>query len=324
MRRSVKMAAAAARRSASDDDAGVRVSSGNRKPGSANRLSATSQRYICSFGSGAKYAASEYASFSFHLLTKLSWQALHFRLMPRKTWAVFCDACIHGVTAALVSPRQFTPTRNPSGSAGVLRIEQPRDELIVRQVALQRREQPVADALAAGGLREVGHAVFVAQQIVPERHPVLGVLLIVGEQRRRRAPRVCRVRDRRESAAVVLVSAADPRRRGTRGARTSRRKRAPARALSRAARYFATSRSSGASQSARSPRAPPAVVNASGASQGCGAARGGWRPPRALIDPPANQRDLARRQRILVLRHLRLDRSGQPVDHECFARRCRV
>ena len=35
--------------------------------------------------------------------------------MPRKTCAVFCDACIHGVTAALVSPRQLTPMRNPSG-----------------------------------------------------------------------------------------------------------------------------------------------------------------------------------------------------------------
>src|SRR5678816_929522 len=39
--------------------------------------------------------------------------------MPRKTCAVFCDACIHGVTAALVSPRQLTPLMNPSGSAGV-------------------------------------------------------------------------------------------------------------------------------------------------------------------------------------------------------------
>src|SRR5262249_22580312 len=58
----------------------------------------------------------EYASFSFHLLTKLSWQALHFRFTPRKTCAVLCDACIHGVTAADVSPRQFTPTRKPSGS----------------------------------------------------------------------------------------------------------------------------------------------------------------------------------------------------------------
>src|SRR4030095_15864912 len=38
--------------------------------------------------------------------------------MPRNTCALFCDACIHGVTAALVSPRQLTPTRNPSGSAG--------------------------------------------------------------------------------------------------------------------------------------------------------------------------------------------------------------
>src|SRR5690349_12592261 len=97
MRRSVKMDAAAARRSASDGVAGLRVNPGNRKSGSANRLSATSQRYIWSVGSGEKYAASEYASFNFHLLTKLSWQALHLRLIPRKICAVFCDACIQGV-----------------------------------------------------------------------------------------------------------------------------------------------------------------------------------------------------------------------------------
>ena len=118
MRGSVKVAAAAARRSASRAEAGLRDSSGKRKPGSAYRLSATSHRYICSVGSGEKYAASAYASFSFHRLTKLSWHALHFKLIPRKTWALFCAACIHGVTAALVSPRQFTPTRKPSGSVG--------------------------------------------------------------------------------------------------------------------------------------------------------------------------------------------------------------
>jgi len=52
------------------------------------------------------------------LLTKLSWHALHFRLTPRKICDELCAACIHGVTAALVSPRQFTPTRKPSGSPG--------------------------------------------------------------------------------------------------------------------------------------------------------------------------------------------------------------
>src|SRR5262249_34318061 len=99
-------------------DDGACAISGKRNAGDAYRFCAMSQRYSCSDGSGEKYAASEYASFSFHLLTKLSWHALHFRLTPRNTCAVFCDACIHGVTAADVSPRQFTPMRNPSGSPG--------------------------------------------------------------------------------------------------------------------------------------------------------------------------------------------------------------
>ena len=189
LRGSVKIAAAAARRSASELDGGARLSSGKRNAGSAYSSCATSHRYSCSLGLGREEAASAYASFSFHLLTKLSWQALHFRLIPRNTCAVFCDACIHGVTAALVSPRQFTPTRNPSGSAGARRVEQLRDELVVRQVGRERRMQPVRDALAARRLREVGHAVFVAQQVVPERDPVVRVLLVVGKQRARRAPR---------------------------------------------------------------------------------------------------------------------------------------
>ena len=143
LRGSVKIAAAVARRSASDADGAARASSGKRNAGSAYSSCATSQRYSCSFGSGEKYAASPYASFSFHLLTKLSWQALHFRLTPRNTCAVFCDACIHGVTAALVSPRQLTPIRNPSGSPGCAGLSSLRDELVVRQVARQRRQQPV-------------------------------------------------------------------------------------------------------------------------------------------------------------------------------------
>ena len=106
-------------------------------------------------GSGEKYAASPYASFSFHLLTKLSWQALHLKLTPRNACAVFCDACIHGVTAALVSPRQLTPMRNPSGSPGCAGLSSLRDELVVRHVVDQRRQQPLGDALAAVLLGEI-------------------------------------------------------------------------------------------------------------------------------------------------------------------------
>ena len=111
-----------------------------RRTGPARRRSG----YSCSFGSGAKYAASAYASFSFHLLTKLSWHALHFRLMPRNTCAVFCDACIHGVTAALVSPRQFTPTRNPSGSPGAAGFSSFVTNWSYGRLVCERRQQPVA------------------------------------------------------------------------------------------------------------------------------------------------------------------------------------
>jgi len=37
---------------------------------------------------------------------KLSWQELHFRLIPRKICAEFCAACRAGVWLALTAPRQ--------------------------------------------------------------------------------------------------------------------------------------------------------------------------------------------------------------------------
>ena len=47
---------------------------------------------------------------------KLSWHELHFRFTPRNTCALFCAACITGVWLALISPRQLTPRRKPSGA----------------------------------------------------------------------------------------------------------------------------------------------------------------------------------------------------------------
>ena len=44
---------------------------------------------------------------------------------------MFCAACIHGVTAALVSPRQLTPMTNPSGSSGSAGLISVGDELVV-------------------------------------------------------------------------------------------------------------------------------------------------------------------------------------------------
>ena len=41
--------------------------------------------------------ARPYVSRNFQRLIKLSWQAAHFMLIPRKTCAAFCAACIGGV-----------------------------------------------------------------------------------------------------------------------------------------------------------------------------------------------------------------------------------
>src|SRR3954471_13093165 len=79
-----------------------------------------SHRYSCSRPSGEKKLASAYASFSFHLLMKLSWHELHARLSPMKICEVFCAACIAGVMLAFTTPRQLTPMTNPSGSSGAV------------------------------------------------------------------------------------------------------------------------------------------------------------------------------------------------------------
>ena len=63
------------------------------------------------------------------------------------------------------------------------RVDQCRDEPVVGHVLAQRSLQPRRDARAPRILREVGDAVLVAEQIVPERDPMLGVAIAVGEQR---------------------------------------------------------------------------------------------------------------------------------------------
>ena len=89
---------------------------------------------------------------------KLSWQALHLKLTPRNTCAEFCAACIHGVTAALVSPRQLTPMTNPAGSPGCVGLISLASDLVVGRVVGERRQQVGRDALAAAavGIGEVG------------------------------------------------------------------------------------------------------------------------------------------------------------------------
>ena len=55
------------------------------------------------------------------------------------------------------------------------------DEAVVGLVRLERREKPLGDLLAAA-VDVAGAAIIVPQKIVPERQPVLGVALVVGEK----------------------------------------------------------------------------------------------------------------------------------------------
>ena len=167
---------------------------------------------------------------------------------------MFCAACIHGVTAALVSPRQFTPIRNPSGSPGAAGFSSVGDESIVRKIRRERGQQPVGDALASRGFGEIGDAVLVAEQIVPERDPVLRVLVVVGEQpiHERGALAGIAIGEeclqflrRRQQTPGVEIGAA-------RELRVASRRLAPARR--RALRYAATCRSSGADQRGQTAR----------------------------------------------------------------------
>ena len=88
LRGSVKIAAAVAVRSASEADGRRAIELGKEEAGVGVLLlrdvaaKEPQPRFV-----GEKYAASAYASFSFHLLMKLSWQELHFRLTPRKICA---------------------------------------------------------------------------------------------------------------------------------------------------------------------------------------------------------------------------------------------
>ena len=55
---------------------------------------------------------------SFHLLTKLSWQALHLKLTPRNACAVFWDACIQGITAAELAKKARDGKLGPADMSG--------------------------------------------------------------------------------------------------------------------------------------------------------------------------------------------------------------
>ena len=79
---------------------------------------------------------------------KLSWQELHFRLMPRKICAVFCAACMRGRLAGVDRAAPVDADQEAAGIAGSAGLSSLRDELVVRQIGLERVQQPRSDALA--------------------------------------------------------------------------------------------------------------------------------------------------------------------------------
>ena len=64
------------------------------------------------------------------------------------------------------------------------RVEQLPHHVVVMDVRFQRVEEPFGNALAACGFGEIVDAFVVAEQVVPERDPVFGVLLVVGKKLR--------------------------------------------------------------------------------------------------------------------------------------------
>ena len=315
MRGSVKVAAAAARRSASRAEAGLRESFGKRKPGSAYRFSATSHRYICSVGSGAKYAASAYASFSFQRLTKLSWQALHLRLIPRKTCALFCAACIHGVTAALVSPRQFTPTRKPSGSVGA-----PGLSSFVTSSSYRTFVFNAGNNQSVMLLRPAVSEKYVTPSSLRSRSfqndiQCSAYCSIVGEQGGNECRALVRgtVIDETLELVGCRQQSPDVEIRSARKERVGHRRRLGGLPGDEVLGHEPIER--------RGPRRPQNRRDR-GAGQRerrfprlrCGWRRRGRAGP--LIDPPPDERHLRRCQRILILRHLRLDPAGESMNEE--------
>ncbi len=134
------------------------------------------------------------------------------------------------------------------GILGRDRIQQARHETVVAQVRFERREQPFRDALARCGFRVVVDAFVVAQQIVPERDPVLRVLVAVGEQR------------------VHQPGALVGRRVGDESLQLARRDTSGGSAAFRAARYAATNRSRGADHCVHTGSGIAGRSSASGAS----------------------------------------------------------
>ena len=149
---------------------------------------------------------------------------------------------------------------------------------------------------------------------------MLGVFVVVGEQRCTRTC-ACRAPIREKRLQRVWRTAAGPRCRGRRGARTRRRRRAPAREPCSSRDSGRRVDQPGGSNRVHTGAGIDGAVSASAASHGGVRRRRRGRQARALIDPAAYRRDLVRRSAAGPERHAIAQTSPGPAPS---ARLCRV
>ena len=192
--------------------------------------------------------------------------------------------------------------------AGARRADEFRDEAVVGQVRRQRAVEPAADLLAPA-VDEARAFVVVAQQVVPERQPMVRVVLPVGEQRPDERGAFLRRGIGEKVRRVAPGSAAARRGRGKPGARTTRSSTGAPGAdamlcevygqqpIDRMIRRSARQRHRARLQILRRRLGKRHAV----------------RPGRALVDPRAQQTHLLRRPLRALLRHRRVrDRPRRP------------
>ena len=100
-------------------------------------------------------------------------------LTPKNTCETFCANCSSSTWLALTLPRHLMPLMNPSDS-GVGLISS-RTNWSYGLFSSERVVEPGGDLLAAA-VDVAGAGVVVAQQVVPEREPVVGVRPIFVQQ----------------------------------------------------------------------------------------------------------------------------------------------
>ncbi len=148
---------------------------------------------------------------------KLSWHEAHFILIPKNTWETFCENWISRTWLALTRPRHLIPLMNPSDSDdGLISSRTNRSYgLFVDRGAIE----PAGDLLAAA-IDVAGAGVIVAEQVIPEGQPVVGI----GHDGRRGADgstaRACRRSGRSRMPRAPRAAAAGRSRRGTTGGQT--------------------------------------------------------------------------------------------------------